>query len=318
MKSNQAIIIGIFSALVLGLTGCGSTTYDSNAAVESEKAVSFQDTYMGNNYESVVAEDSQESVRQVVSERKLIKTVDMSVETEQFKELTETLNDRVSALGGYVEKYSIEGEEGYRYSNMVIRVPQNQLDTFLEVVEGQSNITYKQERIEDVTLDYVDLESHKKMYQKEQERLLELLEQAETIEEIIQLEERLTEVRYQLESMESKLRVYDNKINYSTVYLDISEVERYTPQEQNTVWEQIKTGFSENLYRVGKGIKNFAVGFVIRIPIIVVWLIIIALFALVVKCSINVYEKRMTQKQADKQLKKQNEKNREENGKKNE
>lgn len=302
MKRNQVIIASIFSAMVLGLSGCGNSmsnyTADTNSAVTVEKAYSLQDSYSETNYESVAAEENTGSDITAFSERKLVKTVNMNVETEHFKELTAALYAKVNALGGYVENYSTEGEEGYRYSSMVVRVPQNQLDVFLEVVEGQSNITYKQESVDDVTLDYVDLESHKKMYQKEQERLLELLEQSETIDEIIQLEERLTQVQYQLESMESKLRLYDNKINYSTVYLDISEVERYTPQEQKTTWEQIKTGFSENVYRVGKGIKNFFVGFVIQLPIIAVWIVVIALFALIVKCSIKIYEKRMEKKQS--------------------
>ena len=69
-----------------------------------------------------------------------------------------------------------------------------------------------------MTLQYVDLESHKKALTTEQDRLIELMEQAETVEDIITIEGRLSEVRYQLESMESQLRTYDNKIDYSTVY----------------------------------------------------------------------------------------------------
>lgn len=316
MKNNKIIVMSILMATVLGLTGCGSADTSESAWAVNTTAT-LQDSYVESAYETAEAEGNQENGEIVFSDRKLIKTVNMHIETEHFKELTESLYTKVSTLGGYVENYRTEGEEGYRSSYMVVRIPQNQIDTFLETVEGQSNITYKQESVEDITLDYVDLESHKKMYQKEQERLLELLEQAETIEEIIRLEERLTEVQYQLESMESKLRLYDNKISYSTVCLNISEVERYTPQEQKNTWEQIKTGFSENVYRVVKGIKNFCVSFVIYIPIIVVWIIIIALFAIIVKYSIKIYDRRMEKKQNIHQLKQQNN-NREENIKKNE
>ena len=66
-----------------------------------------------------------------------------------------------------------------------------------------SNFVSRQESIDDVTLQYVDLESHKKMLEEEQKRLLELMEKAETMEDIITIESRLTEVRYQLESMEA-------------------------------------------------------------------------------------------------------------------
>ena len=99
------------------------------------------------------------------------------------------------------------------------------------MVEGVSNITYRQENVEDVTLDYVDVESRKKMLETEQQRLLELLETAESLDDILTIESRLTEVQYELDSKESQLRTYDNQIDYSTVYLDINEVVRYTPQE---------------------------------------------------------------------------------------
>mgnify|MGYP002226154573 CR=1 FL=1 len=85
-----------------------------------------------------------------------------------------------------------------------------------------------------MTLTYVDLQSHRDALQTEQERLLQLLEQAESIEDIITIEQRLSDVRYQLESMESQLRSYDNQVDYSTVYLYIDEVEVYTPVEEET------------------------------------------------------------------------------------
>ncbi len=93
----------------------------------------------------------------------------------------------------------------------------------------------------------MDLESHKKALVTEQDRLLELMEQAETVEDIITIEGRLSEVRYQIESMESQLRTYDNKVDYSTVYLYINEVRRYSPSEEAGVGERIKSGFLKSL-----------------------------------------------------------------------
>ena len=71
------------------------------------------------------------------------------------------------------------------------------------------------------------LQSHKKALLAEQESLLSMMEQAESIEDIIAINEQLTDVRYQIESMESQLRTYDNQVDYSTVNLYIDEVERY-------------------------------------------------------------------------------------------
>ena len=90
-------------------------------------------------------------------------------------------------------------------------------------------------------------------WQTEQERLLQLLEQAESIEDIITIEQRLSDVRYQLESMESQLRSYDNQVDYSTVYLYIDEVEVYTPVEEETTWERISAGFMDSLKEYRRG-----------------------------------------------------------------
>jgi hypothetical protein len=108
------------------------------------------------------------------------------------------------------------------------------------------------------------------------------MEQAETIEDLITIEDKLADVRYQLESMESQIRTYDNQIDYSTVYLDITEVNRTTSKPQTT-WERMISGFGDSLYGVGIGIRDFFVGVVIYLPYIVVWGLIILCIVLIVK-----------------------------------
>ncbi len=112
---------------------------------------------------------------------------------------------------------------------------------------------------------------------------MELIAEAEYLEDILTIEERLTNVRYQLESMESQLRTYDNKINYSTVYLSISEVMEFTPVAEETVWQRIKGGFSESLQDIGEGFLNFGVWFLVNIPYFILWIIIIVVIIFVIK-----------------------------------
>ena len=144
-------------------------------------------------------------------------------------------------------------------------------------------MTSRSENVQDVTLTYVDLQSHRDALRTEQERLLQLLEQAESVEDIITIEQRLSDVRYQLESMESQLRSYDNRVDYSTVYLYIDEVEVYTPVEEETVWERISTGFVDSLKNIGEGLKEAAIWFVIHIPYLVIWAIVIVIIILILK-----------------------------------
>lgn len=236
------------------------------------------------------------------SDRKLIKNVSMAVETEDYTGLVSNIQNRVEELGGYTESFEAYNESsvGNRSASLTLRIPADRLDEFVSQVEEISNIVSRQETVEDVTLTYVDLESRRRMYEEEEDRLLSLLEQAETLEEIIALESRLTEVRYQLESMESQLRTMDNQVNYSTVYLSIDEVERYTPPAEKGTWERIRTGFTENVYRVWNGIKEFFIGFVISLPILLVLAVGIIIAVIVIRLFLRISEKNNAKRAAGK------------------
>lgn len=220
------------------------------------------------------------------SNRKLIRTVRMSVETKEFDSVMETLEKRVDELGGYIEDMETYNGSVYnssrssRSASMTARIPAAQLNVFLGEVSDISNVTRRSENVQDVTLDYVDLDSHKKTLQAEHERLLELMERAEYIEDIITIEQRLSEVRYQIESMEARLRTYDNKVDYGTVYLDVSEVKELTPVHEETVWERISGGFIENLQGVGNGALEIVIWVLIHIPTLVLWALFLFLFIL--------------------------------------
>ena len=297
--------------LAAALTGCGSGSTDKAAVATAEMAYEdsaynlssdagiYEEYSEADEYEEASAESGEgigQTTGQAAADRKLIKTVNISAETEQFDSLLANVEKQVTALGGYIEEmsrynrnnsyYADSGVAHLRYASMTIRIPKENLDTFLSEMDEQSNIVSRSESVSDVTLQYVDLESHKKALLTEQNRLLELMEQAETVEDIITIESRLSEVRYQIESMESQLRTYDNKIDYSTVYLSVDEVERYTPGDDISTGERIREGFLESLRGVGNGFKNFGIWFVINLPYLIVWAVLIVA-AIFIFCKIR-------------------------------
>ena len=86
------------------------------------------------------------------------------------------------------------------------------------------------------------------------------------MDSIIALEERLSDIRYELESYESQLRLYDNQIEYSQVTLNINEVKRYTEAVPESAGEQILKGLSDNGRRLAEGVKNFGICVIITSP----------------------------------------------------
>ncbi len=293
------LFLSMMTAAVL-MTGCGAakrsndmmfgTAMDMNT--ESATMQTSKDTGFVSMPEEYVPEASGETDTDLslpTSDRKLIKTVDMTVETREFDSLLVSMEAKVEELGGYIEcMETYNGSTYYEYrrsreASMTLRIPQSKLNGFLDEVSDLCNVIRRSEQVEDVTLTYVDLQSHKKALQAEQERLLELIGRAEQIEEIITIESRLSEVRYQLESMESQLRTFDNKIDYSTVTIYVEEVVQFTPVEEETAWERISSGFVESVEEIGDGLKEFAIWFVISIPYFVVWGVVLLLVIIVIK-----------------------------------
>lgn len=309
-KTGLAAQLLIALLVPMLLTGCGARS-SAEATIVSNSGGGYKtaaDTAM--TEELAVVEDSGVETAEITAEitdpgtgRKLIKEVSLEVETEEYSALSQALTEQITKLGGYVQSFYTAGNENSgdsRYGQIQARIPKERLDEFIKTVEGASNVTYRQETVTDVTLQYVDLESRKNALLTEQQRLLELMEQAETVEDLISIESRLSEVRYQLESMESQLRTFDNQIDYSTVYINITEVIRLTPAtgSKMSAWERIRTGFAENVYAVGVGISEFCIGFLISLPILFVVLVTVLILLAIVMLVRRIGKKRRAKKLA--------------------
>jgi len=226
----------------------------------------------------------------VAKNRKLIKTVDMTIETVSFDQTIADLRAKINSIGGYIEsEYSYNGSlynnsNQSKYATITVRVPDTSLEGFVNDASGIGNVTQKTTSTSDVTLNYVDTESKKEMYKAEQESLLALLEKAETIEDITYLTQRLTEVRYNIESMESSLRVYDDLVDYATVNFTINEVKVLTPTVivEKTPGEKLKEGFVTSVKDVLVDTRDFFIRLIINLPYIIRTLICLAIPAVII------------------------------------
>ena len=292
MKKFVSMTLAVL--LVLGLlSGCGASSSpvkDAAAPAAREEMAVEAPMMMASG---TVANDSAAEVGQSVpnTEQKLIKTIRMEAETEDLDALLPQINAKISALGGYVENqelYNGSSYSSYRYrnANLTVRIPADQLGGFVEDVKGVSNVVSYNESTENVTLQYVSTESRMKALEVEQERLLELLSKAETMADLLEIEARLTDVRYELESVTSQLRVLANQVDYATVHLYISQVKVYTETEEQTVWQRIGSGFKENIRDMGENLTDFFVWLVTYSPQLIFWAVVIAVAVTVLKKKI--------------------------------
>lgn len=280
----------VLLAAVFVLSGCGSSSKSSvSSAYLMEDAAVKEVAEVDENYEAEAVSAEGAEVGTVASaDRKLIRTVDLEIQTKTFDEVLEKIQTKVQQLGGYIEQSSLDTGSAYyssynRNGSLTVRIPSQELDSFIENVKENANVTYLSESTEDITLKYVDTESRKNALETEQARLLELLEKAETVEEIITIESRLSEVRYQLESYTSQLRTYDNQVDYSKVYININEVDRETKTEPKSFWEKVTDKFESSVYGIGRDLENFAIWFLGSSPYLVIWAVVIAAAVFVLK-----------------------------------
>lgn len=311
------------------ITGCSGegSDYAKNSAVTEESYESSEGFYnedaLEEEYEDVEekstedvtesenentsASESSSTGKKKKNSQKLIRTIDMDVETLDFEETITFVEAEVEKIGGYFENMQMDGvrldsEYDLQSASLRIRVPKDKADEFLDKVSQKTNVYSRSESVEDVTLHYVDVESHKKALQTEQERILAIMEKAEKMSDIIELEERLSEIRYELQNYESTLRSIDNQVDYTTIEMRVSEVREETKPEPEGVFERIGNGFVRNLRNVGNGLVNFFIWFITNLPYFVVWGAVIAGIVWVVRL---IRKKRREKKEKKRALREQ-------------
>lgn len=281
---KKMVSVGLCMILMLSvLTSCNSaslsdkaTAQPSNMMMQGEGAALKQETaeyFTGSDGTFTSSGTMIQTNAQ--TNRKIIWTVDMEAQTLEFDRFLSDLEQAIQRFGGYLEGSSVSGSSIEYHINregtMVIRIPSGNLDDFLAQVGTIGTVTYTGKSSEDVTLDYIDVESRITALEVEQERLLTLLESAQDLEAIIQLESRLSEVRYQLENYHFAKNRYDSQIEYSTVNLYVREVQRVSTVHDQSVGQRIAAGWSDTLYRLKSGCENFFVWFVVNLPYLLIW-----------------------------------------------
>ena len=307
MKNCKKLLAMLLALMmVIGmLTACGAKApaEDNGAYMDAPAADAPADApAQAPMVESdMLTDSSQQSTLELPSDRKLITTVHMEAETEDLDAMLDHVNSKIAALGGYMESQEINNGSAYskyrhRSSSMTIRIPAENLSQFVDMVSENCNIISNYRTSEDVTLQYVSLESRIEALEIEEDRLLALLEQADNMEDLLTIESRLTDVRYELEQIHSQMLVMQNRINYSTIHLYLSKVIEYTEveEEPETFGQRIARGFTKSIKGVWNGIVEFVIFFISALP----YFVLLGGIALVVILIIRKARKKAPRKKA--------------------
>lgn len=284
MKKREKLLSAVLAGLLcLSLVGCGAgknasgtTAADGEANYKGKEFSYMADSAPrepGAVFDSVVSES--ESVGQKDSgsggvyrnsEVKLIRRANLTVQTTEFEKAQAALDALVNEMGGYYENSELHSGSYYnqnsnRSANFTVRIPAEKYDAFMTQVDGIGYLARKNESSEDVGEVYHDIETRLKTQRTKQERLLDLLKQAQSMEDIIALESALTEVEYYIEQYTSDLNRYDGLVSFATIHLSLDEMVKIVdePGERASLFTRMKAGIASSANGLVDGVQDFLI-----------------------------------------------------------
>lgn len=270
-------LIAVCLAAVLLLAGCGgggnggasqgAPASSAGGAAAGDSGMGWDMPAGGDGMPAIQPEstDQSGSVYQNAG-AKLIRRAEMNIQTEQFDQSVKALSQMVADCGGYFETASIYGggrRDAYanRWGEYTVRVPAEKYSEFFNSAGELGYITSSTESSDDIGEEYYDTEARLRTQRVKQERLLSLLERAETMEDIIALESALSEVEYQIEQYSSTLNRYDALVSFATFSICLNEVGQVTQEvgETASLGVRMAAGFQASFRGLVQGGQDFLV-----------------------------------------------------------
>ncbi len=240
-------------------------------------------------------ESGEEPQKSIDLAEKIIYSADVTVETLEFDASVAALERMASELGGFVESSQVSGNtrrqaDGTtrvvdRYAYYSIRVPSSRFLEALDRAGTLGSVTNSSKNAENVTSQFTDQEARKHSLEVQEERLLSMLEKAEDVDTLVVLEARLSEVRYEIESIERTLRNWQNQVDYSTISVSLQEVAVYTPTTpiQRTFGERLSAAFADGWSGFVDFLEDFVLFLAASLPALILLAAVVVVVVLLVR-----------------------------------
>ena len=208
------------------------------AAVDSPMAADYSLNTMAlesgaDNGTAVYSEDDAAAAAHSTDHAKIIYTANLSLESKDYDAARAALDAALAEAGGYLESSSEYSDAGdSRSVSLTCRVPQQNYENFLAAVAEAGNVTYKNQQADDVTAQYMDVETRLENLKNQRTRLQQLQQQADNLSDLLEIESSLTDVQSQIESWQSQMDWYNDQVEECTVYVSLSEVSTYSPPSE--------------------------------------------------------------------------------------
>ena len=333
MKNRLIAVCAVLLALVLLFAGCGAASSggkrtDSYPAApgyaadssnyyddyDSPESPSYESEWKGDSGSLGELTEGMMNANANSEFDKIIYTANVDLETLEFEETIAALYKLIEANGAFIETSSVSGTNynakyyygysSYRTAYFTIRVPKENFAGLTGSLSSIGNVTQSRTSADNITSSFLDTESRLKAYRTEESNLLEMMEKADTVEDMITIQDRLSWVRYEIESLTSQLNNWQRRVDYSTLNLNVTEVKEYTeePVEEKTFGEEIRDGFNSSVKWLKQALRDIVVFAVSALPVLVLPLIILVpagIILLIVLLAVRGHKKKAKKNAAE-------------------
>lgn len=295
---NQGFIVYlgylfIFVSLIALLSGCSGGQSSQDSATESmnqsksmdlgmpqDKAFSGQESAAEAPTENTAKDESLEQY-----DRKIIREQFIEQQVQDLKLVLDGLERSVTQLpGAYIESLK-EWKKEQKHktehrAQIIIRIPVDHFDSFLQRVEEQGQVMNRQLSGKDVTEEFVDNDSRLRNLKAHEERILKLYEKANTIEEMLKIEDELSRIRSSIEQLEGRqkyLRNVTSTVKLSLELFQVEEAEFVTADEDTPLFTEAWVGFKKSIEQILHLGKQILIILITLFPYFIIFAILLSL-----------------------------------------
>lgn len=241
------------------LTACSNEESDLAEAKMMNSLETKASAYNGNNPNEGGLQRQKNNSVKLTENLKLIKNGELKFQVKDLAKASAKIRELALQFDGYVSKDYTTDNDHSAYSMLEIRLPNENFDAFMNYAEKNAigDVDRKVD-VKDVTKEFVDYELRLTAAKKAQNRYLELLNKANKVEDMLQVEEKLQEVLAEIERIEGQLRYYQDKVSLSTIQIEMRT-------EEVEVVDEVEDGFWFDMKNAVKRGWNLILGLIVAI-----------------------------------------------------
>lgn len=211
------------------------------------------------------------------TEKKIIKNGNLTLKVDSTDEAAQKITEIAKNNKGEVSSSSFyQSANNVKSGSMNVKIPVADFDkAFAEIKKVASLVARESTSGQDVTEQYIDLQAQLKNRQAEEQSFVKILDQAQKIQDVLDVTAQLARVRGNIEQLQGRIKYLESQTDMSTISINLSEDSNITVIDSWRPWQVVK----DSLNSLVKGLQGFVDllirFFVVMLPFLIIWAVII-------------------------------------------